>query len=224
LGLAWVGLAVMRLGILWILGVARWVAGLEGAVWPVVAPGAAVLPILALGALWLILWRGGARWAGLGPVALALALWHQAERPVLLISASGRLAGVMTSEGRALNKPRGEGFVADNWLENDGDVALQAAAARRGGFSGARDTQRVQLGDAAFVFLSGRGWEGRLEAACGKGWLVIPHELEHPPPGGCRLIDADFLRRSGSIAVYRERFGLRLRTAASRAGRRPWVQ
>jgi len=224
LGLAWAGLAVMRLGILWILGVAHWVAGMEGAVWPVVAPVAPVLPLLALGMLWLILWRGGARWAGLVPVILALGLWHQTQRPALLISASGRLAGVMTAEGRALNKPRGDGFVAERWLENDGDAADQGAASARPGFSGAPGALSVQLGEARFVFLSGRGWAERLGQACANGWLVVPHELERPPEGRCRVIDAAYLRHSGAIAVYAEKSGLRLRTAASRTGRRPWAQ
>lgn len=223
-GLAWMGLWGMRLGILWILGVAHWVAGLEGAVWPVPAPMAAVLPLLAPGMLWLILWQGRARWAGLAPAALAMALWHQTERPALLISASGRLAGVMTPQGRALNKPRGEGFVAGNWLENDGDRATQDMAAARGGFSGAAGALRVDLEGAAFVFLSGRGWEKRLEAACQPGWLVVPHPLAHPPRGGCALIDAAYLRQSGAIAVFEGQGGPRLVAASARAGRRPWSQ
>ena len=224
LGLAWAGLAVMRLGILWILGVAHWVAGMEGAVWPVVAPVPAVLPLLALGMLWLILWRGRARWAGLAAAALALGLWHQTERPALLISASGRLAGVMTPQGRALNKPRGEGFAAESWLENDGDRVPQEVAAARSGFLGGAGALRVRLGGEEFVFLSGRGWEERLEAACRPGWLVVPHRLSRAPGGGCRLIDAPYLRQSGAIAVYERRDGPRLVTASAAAGRRPWSQ
>ncbi|WP_212524635.1 ComEC/Rec2 family competence protein [Actibacterium sp. MT2.3-13A] len=224
-GLAWIGLAAMRLGILWILGVAHWVAGLEGAVWPVPTPAPAVLPLLALGMLWLILWRGRARWAGLAPVLVAAGLWQQTERPALLISASGRLAGVTTPQGRALNKPRGEGFVAESWLENDGDRATQQVAAARGGFSGGAGALRVDLGGAVFVFLSGRGWEGVLEGACAPpAWLVVPHRLDHPPAGACRLIDAAYLRQSGAIAVYRGAEGPRLVTAAARSGRRPWSQ
>ena len=44
-GLGWVGLAVMEPAILWILGVAHWIAGLDGALSHVRAPGAAVLPL-----------------------------------------------------------------------------------------------------------------------------------------------------------------------------------
>ena len=34
----------------------------------------------------------------------------------------------MTEAGRALNKVSGGGFVAQNWLENDGDAATREAA------------------------------------------------------------------------------------------------
>jgi competence protein ComEC len=50
------------------------------------------------------------------------------ERPGLLVAGSGGLVGVMTPEGRALSKARGDGFAADSWLENDGDPVGQEAA------------------------------------------------------------------------------------------------
>ncbi len=66
-GLAGLGLAIMGPPIDWILGVAHWVAGLDGAVTPVITPPAAVLPLFALGMLWLILWRGLGQAGGTGP-------------------------------------------------------------------------------------------------------------------------------------------------------------
>jgi competence protein ComEC len=53
-------------------------------------------------------------------------------RPDVLISDTGRLVGVLTEEGRALSRARGDGFVAGVWLENDGDGATQEDAARDG--------------------------------------------------------------------------------------------
>src|SRR5690606_30525949 len=115
----------------WTLAVAAWVAGIDGAVTHVVAPGPSVLPMLALGGLFAVLWQGPmlVRAAGLVPVAAAFGLWMQAERPALLISGEGALMGLMTPEGRALSKPRGQGFAALSWLEDDGDPADQRLAA-----------------------------------------------------------------------------------------------
>ena len=42
------------------------------------------------------------------------------QRPEILIADQGRLIGVLSDEGRALSKEKGQGFVADVWMENDG--------------------------------------------------------------------------------------------------------
>ena len=132
----------MGWGLAWILGVADWITGLEGAITPVVTPGPAVLPLLSVGALIVILWQGRSRWFGLVLVILAGALWAGATRPALLVAPSGGLVGVLGPEGRALSKPRGNGFAARVWLENDGDPAAQEEAASRPGWQGQKRGRR----------------------------------------------------------------------------------
>ncbi|MEM1432043.1 MAG: ComEC/Rec2 family competence protein [Pseudomonadota bacterium] len=202
LGLAWWALQAMGLGLAWILWVADWVTALEGALTPIVAPGPAVLPLLSFGALVLILWRGGARWLGLLPCAAALWLWVTVERPAILISESGGLIGVLGPEGRALSKARGEGFSAEVWLENDGDLASQAAAAERPGLSGAPGDRRVALGDWTLVHLTGRGRLDRVAGACGADLVVLNAELATPPDRGCTILDTRALRETGSLAIW----------------------
>lgn len=82
IGLSVLGLEPMRLGIAWILRVADWVAGLDGAVWPVVAPGPWVLPLISLGALWVILWSGRARLGGLAPCSRPLSFGPRPSGPL----------------------------------------------------------------------------------------------------------------------------------------------
>lgn len=220
LGLAWIGLAVMRPAIAWILNVAHTVAGWDGAVTPVVTPPVAALPLLALGALWLILWRAGGRSAGLVPVTLCFVLWAQADRPPLLISSSGGLVGLMTAEGRALSKPRGDGFSALSWLENDGDAALQQAAFQRLGAGETRGDRRFDLAGSGIVHLAGRGALDRVAEACRTASLVI---IARDAPGApCAVLDAAHLRRTGALAVWPEAGKLRLVSAAERTGRRLW--
>ena len=62
---------------------------------------------------------------------LAFWLWSGAERPAVLVADGGGLVGVLTEQGRALSKPKGAGFVASNWLENDGEPIAQDEAAAR---------------------------------------------------------------------------------------------
>lgn len=75
LGLALLPLAVVQPAIAWILGVADWVAGLDGAVSHVPAPPGLTLPVLTLGVLFVILWQGRARWSGVLPMIGALVIW-----------------------------------------------------------------------------------------------------------------------------------------------------
>jgi len=153
LGLAGPVFRVMEGGLRWILGVAEHVSGLPGAVNPVPAPPAWVIGAVALGGLLVLVWQGRARWLGLLPIACALAFWSAADRPALLISDSGRLAGLTAPEGRGLSRARGDGFVARIWLENDGDAAGQAAAA-------ARDVWQADGYGAGAVVGGGRVWHG----------------------------------------------------------------
>ncbi|MBV1868052.1 MAG: ComEC family competence protein [Marinosulfonomonas sp.] len=224
LGLGWIGLAVMEPAIRWILGVADWVAGLEGAISHVPAPPALVLPALALGALWCLLWRGGrlVRVAGVVPIVLAFVVWLGSERPLVLISDSGGLVGVLGAGGRVVNKPRGEGFVALSWLENDGDGALQVDAAKRDGFGGDKGTRVIDLGAEKLVHLSGRGAAGRVDESCKSGGIIVLAGKYEGAGVPCLLIDRQRLRGLGSVAVMLEDEGVKILGARQVSGNRLW--
>jgi competence protein ComEC len=221
-GLHWIGLWLMRPGIEWILIVAHWVAGLPGAVSFVASPPVSFMPLLALGGLWLILWQGRARALGVVPIAVALALWSGVQRPDVLVAGSGGLVGVMTPEGRALSKARGDGFAADSWLENDGDPVGQEAAHARAGFAG-EDGARILVGDGLrIVHLTGRGAAEALPGVCAEGALVVLN-AEAEAPGDCMLLDTARLRETGTVALYAAPEGLRMQTVRDWVGRRPWT-
>lgn len=214
-GLEIVGLYPMGLGLQWILGVAHFVTGLDGAQSHVVGPGPLVLPMLALGFLWLFLWQGRARLAGLIPAAVAFALWAQTDRPAILVADTGGLVGVMTEDGRALSKTRGAGFVARNWLENDGDAADQPLAAAR--WPGVESKLQVMhLGDTDIIHVIGKTGAAQI-TTCSAEQLVIasvPLSLSGP----CEVFDPDRLRRTGSLAITKDG----LTTARQHAGQRIW--
>ncbi|MGS4944259.1 ComEC/Rec2 family competence protein [Meridianimarinicoccus sp. RP-17] len=202
-GLAYVGLWAMGMGIGWILAVADVVAAWPHAVRYVPQPGPVVLPIIVLGALVVMLWQGRGRWTGIVPVLAALALWLQTERPLLLVSADGGLVGARTQEGRALSRARGQGFVAQSWLENDGGDRDREAAFARAGRLGAPIPGGLALpfGTAHVAALFSPD-PAEIAAACADFPLAITNRApEEPPPEGCHLLGPDWLERVGGIAI-----------------------
>ncbi|MEK6217132.1 MAG: hypothetical protein N2B03_07940 [Boseongicola sp.] len=209
----------MGLGLRWILAVATWVAGLDGAQGYVPGPGVAVLPLMALGLLFVILWQGRARWVGLAPALAALFLWVQVERPLALNADTGGLVGVMTQQGRALRKSRGAGFIALNWLENDGDGANQEQAAARWEEGVAR-AKTTHVGGVVLTHLIGK--KAAVAAAeCVAGEIVVV-SVTPDQFGPCQLFGPDRLRRTGSVALYHDQNGVRIITAKDITGARLW--
>lgn len=221
LGLEWIALWVMGKGIAWILWVAHWVAGFPGARGTVISPGPEVLPLIALGGLIVVLWRGWGRMAGALPLLLGFAIWSQTERPDVLIADTGALVGVMTAEGRALSRDKGAGFIAQNWLENDGDAADQQMAATRW-------TEQPFVGTtlAGLTITAIRGKRAAAElVACDKAQMIV---LNADPPEGvadalsCEVLHPRLLRETGAIALYDTADGIKRITARQITGARLW--
>jgi competence protein ComEC len=220
LGLAALPLWVMEQGARWILFVAHEIAGWEGSVTAIPAPGAWVLPLFTLGSIWLILWRGRMQLVGLAPVLAAFALWAMAERPALLVSGDGKLLGLAGPEGRALSAPKGGGFAAENWLQNDGDLMEQDLAAKRPGFDGPKGERWFSLAGLRAVALSGKGAEAKLTEVCRSAILVILSAEATSVPPDCPLIDQEVLSATGPLAVWQ--VGDALQIEQTKTARRLW--
>ncbi|MGB8814807.1 MAG: ComEC/Rec2 family competence protein [Paracoccaceae bacterium] len=224
IGLQALPLWVMGKGSEWILWVAHQVAQWEGSVSAVPTPGPWVLPLITLGGLWIILWRGKVRGYGLAPIALAFVLWSGVERPPLLISADAAVVGLLSADGRALSSPRGAGFAATSWLENDGDLSDQETAALRAGFDGPKGARSFQLGDWHVVQLKGKGAAEALAKTCANTDLVIlAAQLEGAVPGDCKVIDLAFLKQTGGLAIWLGDTG-KLRLDPAMSARRLWTR
>jgi len=219
-GLDWIAFWPMKLGLDWILFVAHAVASWEGSVGHVAAPGPMVLPVLALGAIFLMLWQGRLRLLGLLPMIVAAVLWQQGDRPLVLISDDGALVGVMTAQGRALSKPKGAGFVADNWLENDGDGALQVQAAARWPGTGGPGVATFDLDGIRLVHLQGKKALSAF-TTCRPGDIVVASG-DLPDSLPCTTFDPDRLSWIGATALLPTPNGLRPLTVRDVAGKRIW--
>lgn len=215
LGLDWVGLWVMGLGLEWILQVGSFVANLDGARSFVAGPGPLVLPMMTLGFLFMILWHGRARGLGVIPVIAAFVLWSQADRPIGLIAENGALVGVMTQEGRALSKAKGAGFVARNWLENDGEAIDQQTAADRW-----PDPHKSGL---SVVHLSGKKAAASF-TGCAQGEIVVANHALPRADIKCDVFDPERLRNTGAVAILQGASGIEFVSVRDVTGTRLWTQ
>ncbi|WP_298912622.1 ComEC/Rec2 family competence protein [uncultured Roseobacter sp.] len=216
-GLDWLGLWIMGLGLRWILEVGGFVANLDGARSFVAGPGVAVLPMMSLGFLWLCLWQGRTRLTGIAPVLVAFWMWHVADRPVGLIAENGALVGVMTDQGRALSKSKGAGFVAQNWLENDGEATDQITAASRWPTGGAALPGGVEV-----THLSGKKAVAAFDG-CGEGQIIVANQDLPTVKADCLILDPQRLRDTGAVAIFMGDSGVELTSVRDVTGDRLWT-
>lgn len=223
-GLEGLALAVMAPAIDWILLVARFVAGLEGAVTGVVQPSGWVIPTMSLGALWLIIWAAPARWLGVPLMACAVLGWALADRPVLFIADDGAVVGLMGPEGRILSRARSGSFTAESWLQGDGDLVSQEDAQARGPHGPSDAVVQLKGRGVDVVHLSGKRALADAEALCLPGRLLVTNtDPEMPITGHCRVLTPRDLRTSGAVALFAGPDGLIETTVRAAEGARPWT-
>ncbi len=226
IGLASPAVEVMGAGIAWILAVAHWVAALPGAVALVPAGPPGVLPLLAVGGLWLALWRSSWRWAGILPVAAALALWvGMPARPGLLVAPEAKVAGLLTPAGRAVTERRYQSFAVERWLRRDGDAATQEEAFARAGFVRDGSVARGTLpGGWAVAVETARQPEAEALAGLCRPRTVLVARNGPEIAGPCLYFGRNRLLRSGAIAVDIDADGSPRIATSERPGRaRPWL-
>jgi len=206
-GLDALGWQIVGAGITWILSIAHWVSSFENATRSIVKPEGFVFAALVSGLIFLTLWRGILRLFALPVILTAMVLWSGTKRPDVLISSDGMFYGVMTSQGRALNKPRGHGFAAMSWLENDGDPVEQEEAAERQIVDDLVDFHAAKTGTAS----------------CGTAPVVIAPRVISDP-ADCLILDKSHFRQLGATAIWLTPSALIIRTSRGQTGDRRWNQ
>ena len=141
----------------------------------------------------------------------------------MLIADNGRLFGILTPAGRVLSSDRGNGYAAESWLRDDGDLAepgrgLCARAAGSGASTGSRPRCRGS-GKLVYVGQPGRGRRG---GALRRGGDPDRAELARAAPEGrCLFVGRERLRRDGALAIRLTPDGLEVEGARSRNRARP---
>jgi len=127
------------------------------------------------------------------------------------VSDTGTLVGLMTEKGRALSKEHGAGFVARNWLENDGDGNTQSKASK------------LWPTQAGFIHISGKRALAAFDG-CLKGQVVVSSVRVEARDLPCVIHDPDSLRITGSLAYKIGADGETvMRSARAVSGDRLWT-
>ena len=128
-----------------------------------------------------------------------------------MISDTGALMGILAPQGRLLNKSKGAGFVAQNWLQNDGDGRQQSQVALG---------WKLTFGDMEWVHIPGKK-AARAFTGCHRNQVVIA-TVDFMSRGDCLILDAAVFAVTGSIDIVSDAGRLRVRTAQSYSGNRLW--
>ena len=128
-----------------------------------------------------------------------------------MISDTGALMGILAPQGRLLNKSKGAGFVAQNWLQNDGDGRQQSQVALG---------WKLTFGDMEWVHIPGKK-AARAATDCHRNQVVIA-TVDFMSRGDCLILDAAVFAVTGSIDIVSDAGRLRVRTAQSYSGNRLW--
>lgn len=224
-GLDGYALDVMEWGTLWMVAVAHWTAGLDGAVlhtaqWPGVTYACIVVGIVLF-----LLWSGwGGKALAVFIVGCGLMAASFAKVPDVYVSGSGKFFGVRGVDGILyVSSGRSEKFTAENWMRLSGMPPGKPKTFRSEGSPLLCDDQgcRVELrgqniavafnkravredcdwADVMVAKLPVKDWE------CGEQTAVID------------LYDA---KRDGAHAVYVREDGVRVRSVGGESGDRPW--
>ncbi len=213
-----------------LLGLARFVSGLQGAV--------AILPTMSrwafaamiIGGLWLCLWAGRVRWLGLVPLAIGGAAAAMSPTPDLLVTGDGRHLAITGPTGApVILRDRAGDFMRDLMSEAagyDGDALLlsdQSFADCR------RDScvATIDRGGHRWVLLATRSKDSiardELIAACRDADIVVS---ERWLPNGCHprwlKLDRPSLGESGGVAIFLGD-NPRISTVSQRLGHHPWA-
>lgn len=123
-----------------------------------------------------------------------------------------------------LSAPKGNGYAAQSWLENDGDRVTQADAYARGALVRRRNRIEAEVPGIGRLLYVGATDAGSAAADCAAVRVLIAPRWEKAPPGGCLFIGRDRLERDGALAIRITDRGLTLAGAKSENTARPWTR
>ncbi len=204
------------------IGIARWVSALPGAVVLVPQMPALALGAITLGAAWLCLWRQNWRYLGLIVVGIGMLTAVRGETADILIGREGTPIAIRLGTGELSALPgKGGAFDLTQWLQADADGRDVAMLRTGAGF------RCDGLGCTALVggkVLAISDTPASLGDDCANAAIVILRYRQPAPCLGPALVlDARDLRAGGAHAIKLSGGRPVVETVAAGRGDRPWA-
>ncbi len=220
-GLDYWPLKAMGWGVHWMTAIALWVGNLPGAAillrsWSLPA----ILSIMG-GGVWLCLWQRRWRWFGLAPIVAGFVLIGFSPPPDILLAADAHSAAVRGPDGHfILLGAKLDDYSASQWLLRDGD-SRKPDEARKGSACDENGCVAESRGGQT-VALSLRA--SSLSDDCERADILlaaVPVRAHCDKPQ--TIVDKFTTLRGGAVAIYLQKDGARVVTAAEERGDRPWT-
>tara|TARA_R110001599_G_scaffold11180_2_gene53570 strand:+ start:3368 stop:5473 length:2106 start_codon:yes stop_codon:yes gene_type:complete len=226
-GLEELPLALMFLGLRWILASATWVSGLPGGTADITAPPAWSMLPLVFGGLWLTLWQ--TRWRLLGVPVFIFGILGPvfAQTPHIIIDGEARVVAIdEPGQGLLVSTRRAGRFEAARWTQRlgYGDVADRWPVDVEVTTGGLRCEAAGCIMRRTGAVIAVSKFTDALLEDCRHADMVIalvPVRTLCRPPWG--VIDRFDLWRYGTHTVTFNENGPSILTVNGTRGRRPWV-
>lgn len=219
---AW-AIDAMEWGVVWMLGIAHWAAGLDGAVirvqqWPL-----ATYWVFVCGLVLFLLWRG---WRGKGVAAafmvMGLLIAPFGAQPDIMMSGNGKLIALRGEDDVLYYSTRqAERFSIQNWQRMNGqegqrpkrfEDAGSPASCDEAGCRAVMHGRNVAVVKSRAAYFEDRDWADVMIAD-----IPLPRDT-----GNKTVIGLFELQRGGAVSLYLHGERVDVRSVAQDVGRRPW--
>lgn len=220
-------LHIMEWGTVWMLAIAHWTAGLEGAVIHVPQWPQATLMLLSSGIILLLLWRG---WRGKGVamviLVLGLVIGMSAQQPAIMVSQDAGLIAVRGDDGLLyFSSTRKDKFAAQGWLRLAGQEGEKPLSFKDESFPHLCDPHGCRLikkGQNIALSFDDAAWP---EDCAWADIMIAQVPVQKSRCGKeARIYDLFDFKYRHAHAFYLSDHGMHVRSVAAERGNRPWVQ
>lgn len=224
-GVAGFAIKVMEWGVVWMLAIAHWTAGLDDAVIHVSQWPEATFALFSAGLVLFLLWGG---WIGKAVAVFTmlagLCLIPFTTRPDIYISDSGKLVAVRGEDGDLyFSSGRKDKFAAENWLRLNAREGEKPKTFRDKAAPVLCDEAgcRMEIAEhhVSIVHTRGAYFEDRDWADVMVADIPLPEETAESDKIVIDLFDA---LDHGAHTVYVRGEGIRVESVGEEAGERPW--